>query len=148
MQDIELDDIETKLPAQFGTEFIDIPAANTPYDIYGRITPLSHKPHKAESAGIPTPPLGMSTQPILPTLLQTPKPCRDQMSSQGTLYEVATTLPKLEPVEKACITTVGADLDSMNILEFCTYSQQVVYLADIEKPMQMMGVHFTFTTDQ
>ena len=120
MQDIGLDDTEAKLPAQFGTEFIDIPAVNTPCDTYSEVTPPSHKLHEAESAGIPTLPLGMLTEPILPTLLQTPKLCRDQTSGQGTLYKVATILPELEPVEKACMTTVGADLDSTNILESCT----------------------------
>ena len=123
MQDIGLDDTEAEPPAQSGTEFIDIPAADTPCDTYGGITPPSHRPHKAESAGIPTPPSGMSMQPALPTLLQTPKPCTDQTSGQGTLYKVATTLPELEPVEKACTTTVGADLDPTNILESCTCSQ-------------------------
>ena len=148
MQDIGLDDTEAEPPAQSGTEFIDILAADTPCDTYGRVTPLLHRPHEAESAGIPTPPSGMSMQPALPTLLQTPKPCTDQRSGQGTLYKVATALPELEPEEKACTTTVGADLDSTNILEFCTCSQQVVYLADIEEPMQMMGVHFAFAAGQ
>ena len=122
MQDIGLDDTEAEPPAQSGTEFIDILAADTPHDTYGGITPPSHRLHKAESAGIPTPPLGMLTQPVLPTLLQTLKPCTDQISGQGTLYEVATALPKLEPVEKARTTTVGADLDPTNILESCTRS--------------------------
>ena len=148
MQDIELDDTEAKPSAQSGTEFIDIPAANTPCDTYGEVTPLSHRPHEAESAGIPTPLSGMSMQPALPTLLQTPKPCTDQTSGQGTLYKVATALPKLEPVEKACTTTVGADLDPTNILESRTHSQQVVYLADIKEPMQMMGVHSAFAAGQ
>ena len=84
-------------------------------------------------------------QPVLPTLLQTLKLCTNQTSDQGILYKVATTLPKLEPVEKVCMTTVGADLDSMNILESHTYSQQVVYLADIEEPMQMIGIYSAFT---
>ena len=123
MQDIGLDDTEAEPSAQSGTEFIDIPAADTPCDTYGGVTPPLHRPHKAELAGIPTPPSGTSTQPVLPTLLQTPKPCTDQMSGQGILYEVATALPKLELVEKACTTTVGADLDPTNILESCTHSQ-------------------------
>ena len=144
MQDIGLDDTEAEPPAQSGTEFIDILAANTPCDTYGGVTPPSHRPHEAESAGIPTPPLGMSTQPVLPTLLQTPEPCTDQTSGQETLYKVATTLPELELVEKACTTTVGTDLDPTNILESCTHSRQVAYLADIEEPMQMMGVHSAF----
>ena len=148
VQDIGLDDTEAKPPAQSGTEFIDIPAADTPCDTYGEVTPPSHRPHKAESAGIPTPPSGMSTQPVLPTLLQTPEPCTDQTSSQGTLYKVATALPELEPVEKAHTTTVGADLDPTNILESHTHSQQVAYLADIEEPMQMMGVHSAFAAGQ
>ena len=148
MQDIELDDIKAKPPAQSGTEFIDIPAVNTPCDTYGGITPPLHKPHKAELAGIPTSPSEMSMQPVLPTLLQTPESCTDQMSGQRTLYKAATTFPKLEPVEKAYMTTVGANLDSMNILEFHTYSQQVAYLADIEESMQMMGVHSAFATGQ
>ena len=95
VQDIGLDDTEAEPPAQSGTEFIDILAADTPCDTYGRVTPLSHRPHEAESAGIPTPPSGMSMQPVLPTLLQTPESCADQTSGQGTLYKVATTLPKL-----------------------------------------------------
>ena len=148
MQDIGLDDTEAKPPAQSGTEFIDILAANTPCDTYGGVTPPSHRLHKAESAGIPTPSSGMSMQPALPILLQTPKPCTNQMSGQGTSYEVATALPELEPVEKACMTTVGADLDPTNILESHTHSRQVAYLADIEEPMQMMGVHSAFTAGQ
>ena len=123
MQDIGLDDTEAEPSAQSGTEFIDILAADTPRDTYGGITPPSHRPHEAESTGIPTPPSGMSTQPVLPTLLQTPEPCTDQTSGQGTLYEVATALPELEPVKEACTTTVGADLDPTNILEFCTHSR-------------------------
>ena len=145
MQDIELDDTEAKPSAQSGTKFIDIPAANTPCDTYGGITPPLHRLHKAELAGIPTPPLEMSTQPALPTLLQTPKLHIDQTSGQETSYKVATILPKLELVEKACTTTVGADLNSMNILKSHICSQQMVYLADIEEPMQMIGVHSAFT---
>ena len=148
MQDIGLDDTEAEPPAQSGTEFIDILAANTPRDTYGEITPPSHRPHEAESAGIPTPPSGMSMQPTLPTPLQTPKPCTNQTSGQETSYKVATALPELELVEKACTTTVGADLDPTNILESRTCSQQVAYLADIEEPMQMMGVHSAFAAGQ
>ena len=144
MQDIGLDDTEAKPPAQSGTEFIDILAADTPCDTYGGVTPPSHRPHKAELAGIPTPPSGTSMQPVLPTPLQTHKLCTNQTSGQETLYKVATALPELEPVEKACTTTVGADLDPTNILESCTCSRQVAYLADIEEPMQMMGVHSAF----
>ena len=123
MQDIGLDDTEAEPPAQSGTEFIDIPAADTPRDTYGGVTPPSHRPHEAESASIPTPPSGMSTQPALPTLLQTPEPCTDQTSGQETSYKVATALPELELVEKARTTTVGADLDPTNILESCTCSR-------------------------
>ena len=148
MQDIGLDDTEAEPPAQFGTEFIDIPAADTPRDTYGGVIPPSHRPHEAESAGIPTPPSGTSTQPVLPTLLQTLEPCADQTSGQGTLYKVATALPELESEEKARTTTIGADLDPTNILESCTHSQQVAYLADIEEPKQMMGVHSAFATGQ
>ena len=148
MQDIGLDDTEAKPPAQFGTEFIDILAADTPYDTYGRVTPSLHKPHKAELAGILTPPSGTSMQPLLPTLLQTPKSCTNQTNDQKTLYKVATALSQLEPVEKAYMTTVGTDLDSTNILESCTHSQQVAYLADIEEPMQMISVHSAFTAGQ
>ena len=148
MQDIGLDNTKAELPAQSGIEFIDIPAADTPYDIYGGVTPPLHRLHEVELAGIPTPPSGMSIQPILPTLLQIPEPCTNQTSGQETLYKVATTLPKLEPVEKVCMTTVSTDLNSTNILESCTCSQQVVYLADIEEPMQMMSVHSAFTTGQ
>ena len=122
MQDIGLDDTEAEPPAQSGTKFIDILAADTPHDTYGEVTPPSHRPHKAELASIPTPPLGTSMQPVLLTLLQTPERCTDQTSGQGTLYKVATALPELEPVEKACTTTVGADLNSTNILESHTCS--------------------------
>ena len=148
MQDIGLDDTKAELLAQSGTEFIDILAADTPCDTYGGITPPLHKPHKAELAGIPTPPSRTSTQPILPTSLQILKPCTNQTSSQGTLYKIATALLKLEPVEKACMTTVGTDLNLTNILESCTHSQQVVYLADIEEPMQMIDVHSAFAAGQ
>ena len=40
MQDIGLDDTEAEPSAQSGTEFIDIPAANTLHDTYGGIIPL------------------------------------------------------------------------------------------------------------
>ena len=148
VQDIGLDDTKAESPIQSGTEFIDILAADTSHDIYGGVIPPLHRSHKAELAGIPTLPSRMSTQPVLPTLSQTPKPFTDETIGQRILYKVATALPKLEPVEKARTTMVGADLDPTNILESCTYSQQVVYLADIEEPMQMMGVHFAFAAGQ
>ena len=77
MQDIGLDDTEAEPPAQSGTEFIDILAADTPCDTYGGVTPPLHRPHEAELAGTPTPPSGTSMQLALPTLLQTPKLCTD-----------------------------------------------------------------------
>ena len=122
-------------------------------DMHGGVAPPTaegnnNSVYKTESVDAPTPPSREPMYPVFPTLSPTPESCTKYNRGQAVMYKVQEPEPEIAPTQKACTTTVGADLDLLNILTSYTHSRWSVYLADIKKPLQINSVHAVFAAGQ